>query len=47
MRKKTLLLTEAAEIADLEAGNKEDADEARKRILDLYTVKDIKEAVGE
>ena len=47
VRKKTLLLTEAAEIADLEAGNKEDADEARKRILDLYTVKDIKEAVGE
>ncbi|MBQ3719312.1 MAG: hypothetical protein II893_07995, partial [Methanomicrobium sp.] len=47
VREKTLLLTEAAEIADLEAGSKEEADEARKRILDLYTVKDIKEAVGE
>ncbi|MBP5475803.1 MAG: hypothetical protein J6X83_06115, partial [Methanomicrobium sp.] len=47
VRKKTLLLTEAAEIAELEAGTKADADAARERILDLYTVKDIKEAVGE
>lgn len=47
VRDRTLLLTEAAEIADLEAGTKAQIKEAKERVLDLYTVKDIKEAVGE
>ncbi len=47
VREKTLLLTEAAEIADLESGSKAQIEEAKKRVLDLYTVKDIKEAVRE
>ncbi|MBP2133410.1 hypothetical protein J2128_001364 [Methanomicrobium sp. W14] len=47
IRRKTLLLTEAAEIADLEAGGKEQEKEAKKRIMDLYTVKDIREAARE
>lgn len=47
VRNKTLLLTEAAEIADLETGTKAQIEEAKDRVLDLYTVKDIKEAAGE
>ncbi len=47
VRDKTLLLTEAAEISDLESGDKEQIKEAKDRILDIYTVKDIKEAAGE
>jgi len=47
VRDKTLLLTEAAEIADLESGDKDQIQEAKARIRDLYTVKDIKEAAGE
>ena len=46
-RKRTLLLADAAEIAGLEDGNKKSRDEARERVLDLYEVKDIKEAAGE
>jgi hypothetical protein len=47
VREKTLLLTDAAEIADLESGSKAEIEEAKKRVLDLYTVKDIKEAIRE
>lgn len=47
VREKTLLLTDAAEIADLESGEKMQIEEAKRRVLDLYMVKDIKEAVGE
>ncbi|WFN34112.1 hypothetical protein L1S32_09690 [Methanogenium sp. S4BF] len=47
VREKTLLLTDAAETADLESGDKAQIQEAKDRILDLYTVKDIKEAAGE
>jgi hypothetical protein len=47
VRDKTLLLTEAAEIADLESGDKEQVQEAKDRIRALYVVKDIKEAAGE
>ncbi|ADN34913.1 conserved hypothetical protein [Methanolacinia petrolearia DSM 11571] len=46
-RKRTLLLADAAEIAGLEDGNKKSRDEAKERVLDLYEVKDIKEAAGE
>ena len=47
VREKTLLLTDAAEIADLESGGKTQIAEAKQRILDLYTLRDIKEAVRE
>jgi len=47
VREKTLLLTEAAEIADLESGGKTQVEEAKQRVLDLYTLHDIKEAVRE
>ena len=47
VREKTMLLTDAAEIADLESGGKTEVEEAKRRVLDLYTVHDIKEAVGE
>jgi tubulin-like protein len=47
VRDRTLLLTDAAEISDLESGDKTQIEEAKERVLDLYTVKDIKEAVRE
>ncbi|MDD4300047.1 MAG: tubulin-like doman-containing protein [Methanomicrobium sp.] len=47
VRDRTLLLTDAAEIADLESGDKAQIEEAKRRVMELYTVKDIKEAVGE
>ncbi|EHQ36053.1 tubulin-like doman-containing protein [Methanoplanus limicola] len=46
-REKTLLLTDAAEIADLESGGKAQIEEAKKRVMDLYSVRDIREAAGE
>ena len=46
-RKRTLLLADAAEIAGLEDGDRKSRDEAKERVLDLYEVKDIKEAAGE
>jgi len=46
-RKHTLLLSDAAEIAGLEDGDRKARDEAKERVLDLYEVKDIKEAAGE
>ncbi|MBN1432696.1 MAG: hypothetical protein JW931_07970 [Methanomicrobiaceae archaeon] len=46
-RKRTLLLADAAEIAGLEDGDRKSREEAKERVLDLYEVKDIKEAVEE
>ncbi len=46
-RKKTLLLSDAAEIACLEGGDRKSKDEAREKVLSLYEVKDIKEAAEE
>ena len=46
-RKRTLLLAEAAEIAGLEDGDRKSREEAKEKVLDLYEVKDIKEAAEE
>lgn len=46
-REKTLLLTDAAEIAGLESGDRKAREEAKEKVIGLYEVKDIKEAAEE
>ncbi|WAI02487.1 tubulin-like doman-containing protein [Methanogenium organophilum] len=47
VRDHTLLLTDAAEIADLESGDRDQVAAAKERVLALYSIRDIKEALGE
>ncbi|WOF17053.1 hypothetical protein F1737_10370 [Methanoplanus sp. FWC-SCC4] len=47
VRDHTLLLADAAEIADLESGDKNHRAEMKERVTGLYQIKDIKEAAGE